>query len=1025
MLKKLHYVVLFILCLSYGLKAQTVVFSDDFDNGDGKWNTGWIDGANTTVTFSIDNTSKLHGANSYKADITNGGDVTYLIQRNADLPLSPGFKYTVSFDAVASQAASINVLFEIAGDPYTKRLNETANVTTTAQTFTYSMISTESVPTNQLKLHYGGPQNDGAIIWLDNVVVTTEADPTLVTLWGNTPRGTAWPILNTSSTAPGTGMMGADAAPSGWASIRGSFAPLTPTLTKAVVITGTFEFVGGGGNNAYTWLRYAIIGDSGAVLSHKDSSNASWTGPNGNSYEFTPRSGTGELANGGGGSGVVWTVKNSGAWNSTYSNGGGPLVTVQQAPYGAVASAGVYDWAISVMPLADGTNEIRFYFVKQHAAGVMPTYWFGGTAIDPTPTTKSFSGIGFSVNNDVDATCKQVNLTNVRATLGDPITVPEAPFGASYVTMWGTTPRGNAWPIENDENTLDGNATLGDGTAPPSGWSSVKGGFRESVTPSVDKAFVITGKLEFIGGDGAGSSYTWMRYALFNQEGTLTGQNTPDAAWSDDETGNGYLFMPISGAGDVSNTYKSWPQGNQGTNWPLIKSNNWNSSNSNTSDPADNGGPIIPPVLQAPYHAQVVPGVYDWAISVQPLAAGGNEVRWYLIQQHDAGSSNYYWWGGSFVDDRSIATSFNSIGFAFDKGMGVNQVNITDVKIDKGDPITVPEAPWQAYYLTQWGLFGNQSNWTMTPGELDGDVNISGTAPANNLAVIRGTFGVPLTPKVGKAVSLTGKIELVGGGFETWCALRYGIFNTDDPLQSTGYLFMPRGGKTDIVYWLNAQQNGTWGGIVNSPWYIGNDANDYVLGNQYQTPANTVTTAGTYDFGYSVEPMSDGSNEIKTYLMKEDQTYYWAATATDNHTSSFASQYNSVLFALGSTEGTTAMKLHDIKVDLGNPITIPPDPNATDVAENELIPTEYALNQNYPNPFNPTTTIEFALPKAGNVKLVVYDVLGREVSELVNSEMDAGYHKVTFNATNLASGIYFYSIKAGDFSNVKKLMLLK
>lgn len=83
------------------------------------------------------------------------------------------------------------------------------------------------------------------------------------------------------------------------------------------------------------------------------------------------------------------------------------------------------------------------------------------------------------------------------------------------------------------------------------------------------------------------------------------------------------------------------------------------------------------------------------------------------------------------------------------------------------------------------------------------------------------------------------------------------------------------------------------------------------------------------------------------------------------------------------------------------------------------------MDQNYPNPFNPTTTIEFALPHNSNVKLVVYDILGRSVANLVNGSLTAGYHKVNFNAANLSSGVYFYRIEAGDFVSVKKLMLLK
>ncbi len=91
----------------------------------------------------------------------------------------------------------------------------------------------------------------------------------------------------------------------------------------------------------------------------------------------------------------------------------------------------------------------------------------------------------------------------------------------------------------------------------------------------------------------------------------------------------------------------------------------------------------------------------------------------------------------------------------------------------------------------------------------------------------------------------------------------------------------------------------------------------------------------------------------------------------------------------------------------------------------DIIPKEFALYQNYPNPFNPATTIEFDLPERSNVKLVVYDVLGREVEKLVDEELDAGRYKVNFNASNLPSGVYFYRIVSGKFVDTKKMMYLK
>lgn len=89
------------------------------------------------------------------------------------------------------------------------------------------------------------------------------------------------------------------------------------------------------------------------------------------------------------------------------------------------------------------------------------------------------------------------------------------------------------------------------------------------------------------------------------------------------------------------------------------------------------------------------------------------------------------------------------------------------------------------------------------------------------------------------------------------------------------------------------------------------------------------------------------------------------------------------------------------------------------------IPSKYSLAQNYPNPFNPSTIINYQLAVNSFVSLKVYDMTGKEVSSLVNEVKNAGYYSVTFDAKNLSSGIYFYSIQAGDFSNTKKMLLVK
>jgi hypothetical protein len=91
----------------------------------------------------------------------------------------------------------------------------------------------------------------------------------------------------------------------------------------------------------------------------------------------------------------------------------------------------------------------------------------------------------------------------------------------------------------------------------------------------------------------------------------------------------------------------------------------------------------------------------------------------------------------------------------------------------------------------------------------------------------------------------------------------------------------------------------------------------------------------------------------------------------------------------------------------------------------EEIPTTYSLLQNYPNPFNPTTTIQYAIPKDEFVKLVVYDVTGKIVKELVNGHKVAGRYSVEFNASSYSSGTYYYTLEAGEYKSMQKMMLVK
>ena len=95
------------------------------------------------------------------------------------------------------------------------------------------------------------------------------------------------------------------------------------------------------------------------------------------------------------------------------------------------------------------------------------------------------------------------------------------------------------------------------------------------------------------------------------------------------------------------------------------------------------------------------------------------------------------------------------------------------------------------------------------------------------------------------------------------------------------------------------------------------------------------------------------------------------------------------------------------------------------VTEKENFPLDFDLSQNYPNPFNPTTKIEYSLPSKEYVILKIYDIMGNEISVLVNEQKEAGKYQTNFDASALTSGVYIYSLQAGNFYQSHKMLLIK
>lgn len=183
---------------------------------------------------------------------------------------------------------------------------------------------------------------------------------------------------------------------------------------------------------------------------------------------------------------------------------------------------------------------------------------------------------------------------------------------------------------------------------------------------------------------------------------------------------------------------------------------------------------------------------------------------------------------------------------------------------------------------------------------------------------------------------------------------------------------------------------------------------------------STVELPTNEKMDFNIQPLQLGLKEMTTEWFLDDKLFASNTTTT---------QMDGALLSIGVHKLTAVVKYSSalVKNDphglMQNSKKWTIDVKTPTSIETDQLPKEFSLEQNYPNPFNPTTTINYSLPEDGNVVLKVYDVLGREVAELVNERKASGKHSVVFDASNFASGIYIYTIKAGgDFSS--KVMLL-
>lgn len=205
---------------------------------------------------------------------------------------------------------------------------------------------------------------------------------------------------------------------------------------------------------------------------------------------------------------------------------------------------------------------------------------------------------------------------------------------------------------------------------------------------------------------------------------------------------------------------------------------------------------------------------------------------------------------------------------------------------------------------------------------------------------------------------------LIGGSLFDLCNSNFWIFNPPEACSSANRVFPLSGNPVDSTGWLSS---------------IKIDVRDWVNSGPFTLFRNeTVDIISAYSVG------RHSSNTLASVDELKNNIRYLTGFYNDNFTQSGLPETNSSKRGVG-----------------------------------------FSLGDNYPNPFNPVTVIGFSIPIASDVSLKVFDILGREIADLVNEHKTSGYHKVQFNSSGLASGIYFYRIKAGEFTQIKKMVIVK
>jgi Secretion system C-terminal sorting domain len=175
----------------------------------------------------------------------------------------------------------------------------------------------------------------------------------------------------------------------------------------------------------------------------------------------------------------------------------------------------------------------------------------------------------------------------------------------------------------------------------------------------------------------------------------------------------------------------------------------------------------------------------------------------------------------------------------------------------------------------------------------------------------------------------------------------------------------------------------------------------------------------------NVYPPTPSPDQISPYDASATQILYFLTGPSVNSIRADNGNHKVVYFGIGFEQINDANNWGRVDTLVARSVSWLTDGIVLDNPSEGSVPSEYTLEQNYPNPFNPSTTLVYSIPQESQVSLKIYDVMGREVVELVNGKQTAGSYSIEFEAASLASGTYFYKLTAGEFSSVKKMVLLK